>query len=149
MKNYFLLLILFTGFYSFAIDVVEFETAEQAEQFKELTEELRCPVCQNQNLADSGAGLADDLREEIYNQVSEGKTNDEIIEFMVQRYGDFIIYRPQLKPLNYLLWFGPILFLGFGLVFLFNYIQKPKNQTSELSMQEQQELKDILDKIDS
>ena len=58
-----------------AIDVIEFETIEQEQQFKELTEELRCPVCQNQNLADSGAGLADDLSEEIYNKVSEGKEN--------------------------------------------------------------------------
>ncbi len=131
-----------------AIDVVEFETPEQTQQFKKLTEELRCPVCQNQNLADSGAGLADDLRQEIFNQVSEGKNNDEIIEFMVQRYGDFIIYRPQLKPVNYLLWFGPILFLVFGILFLVNFLKKHKAQSTELSSSEQEELKNILNKLD-
>lgn len=131
-----------------AIDLIEFESPEHEAQFKELTAELRCPVCQNQNLADSGAGLADDLREEIYNQVTAGNDNKTIIDFMVQRYGDFIIYRPQLKPVNYLLWFGPALFLLLGLFLLYRQIKKQNSATMELSEAEQQELKSILNKID-
>ncbi len=131
----------------FAIDVFEFDNESQKQQFKELSEELRCPVCQNQNLADSGSELSEDLRQEIYDQISEGKDNKEIVDFMVQRYGDFIIYRPQLKPINYLLWFGPIIILLAGFFIVYFQIKKQKNQTIELSSDEKQELDNMLNKL--
>src|SRR5258705_9712591 len=80
-----------------------------------LSQELRCLVCQNETLADSRADLAEDLRREIREQMKAGKTDQEIIAFLTQRYGDFVLYRPPVKPTTYLLWFGPFLLLIGGL----------------------------------
>ncbi|MDE2440075.1 MAG: cytochrome c-type biogenesis protein CcmH [Betaproteobacteria bacterium] len=86
-----------------------------------LSEELRCLVCQNQNIADSNAELAQDLRHEIRGMIKAGKTDKEIIDFMVARYGDFVLYRPPLQGNTLLLWGGPIALLIFGLVALIAY----------------------------
>jgi len=80
--------------------------------------ELRCLVCQNQNLAGSDADLARDLRRETYDMLNEGKSQQQVIDFMVERYGDFVLYRPQFKSTTYLLWLGPFLLLLCVLVFL-------------------------------
>jgi len=93
------------------IDAYRFDDAEKAERFQRLSAELRCLVCQNQNLADSNAPLAQDLRREIYRMVQAGEQEQAIIDFMVTRYGDFVLYRPPVKPVTYLLWFGPFLLL--------------------------------------
>jgi len=78
-----------------------------------LSEELRCLVCQNESLASSRAELADDLRREVRSLLSEGKTDQQVKSFLVERYGDFVLYRPELKPMTWLLWFGPfVLLLG-------------------------------------
>lgn len=79
-----------------------------------LTEDLRCLVCQNESLAGSQADLAKDLRREIREQLKQGKSDREIIEFLVQRYGDFVLYRPPLKSMTVLLWFGPLILLLLG-----------------------------------
>lgn len=79
-----------------------------------LSEELRCLVCQNESLAGSHAELAEDLRKEIRTQMKAGKGDKEVIEYLTTRYGDFVLYRPPFKPLTYLLWIGPLLFLGLG-----------------------------------
>src|SRR6201988_2302019 len=92
-----------------------------------LSQELRCLVCQNETLADSQAGLAEDLRREIREQMKAGKSDEEIIEFLTQRYGQFILYRPQVTPTTYLLWFGPFLLLIGGLAILFHYIKKRRD----------------------
>lgn len=92
------------------------ETAKQDAQFSHLLKELRCLVCQNQDLADSNAGLAKDLREQVYGMVKEGKTDSEIISYLTARYGDFILFNPPVKSLTALLWFGPSLFLFLGLL---------------------------------
>src|SRR5210317_561039 len=84
-----------------------FDTPEQEERFKQLTLELRCMVCQNQNLADSDAQLAHDLRAEVHEMLMAGNTDDEIKTFMVERYGDFVLYRPPVQQNTYLLWVGP------------------------------------------
>lgn len=82
-----------------------------------LSAELRCLVCQNQSLADSHADLAQDLRDEVYRMLNDGKTDDEIVGFLVERYGDFVLYRPPVAGITYLLWFGPLLLLaGAGVV---------------------------------
>lgn len=91
----------------------EFDDAEQLARYKTLTYELRCLVCQNQNLADSDADLAADLRREVYRMVRAGKSNDDVVEFMVARYGDFVLYRPPLKAKTVLLWSAPFV-LGIG-----------------------------------
>ncbi|HZR68705.1 MAG TPA: cytochrome c-type biogenesis protein [Burkholderiales bacterium] len=84
-----------------------------------LSSELRCLVCQNQTIADSNAGLASDLREEIREMVRQGKSDRQIVAFMVDRYGDFVLYRPPLKATTALLWFGPLLLVLVGIVALF------------------------------
>jgi cytochrome c-type biogenesis protein CcmH len=79
-----------------------------------ISEELRCLVCQNESLAGSHAELAEDLRKEIRAQMKAGKDDKQVIEYLTTRYGDFVLYRPPFKPVTYLLWLGPLLFLGLG-----------------------------------
>lgn len=79
-----------------------------------LAEDLRCLVCQNESLAGSHAELAEDLRKEIRAQMKAGKDDKQVIEYLTTRYGDFVLYRPPFKPVTYLLWLGPLLFLGLG-----------------------------------
>ncbi|AZE22149.1 Cytochrome c heme lyase subunit CcmL [Pseudomonas chlororaphis subsp. aureofaciens] len=90
-----------------AIDTYEFANDAERERFRELTKELRCPKCQNQDIADSNAPIAADLRKEIFRMLGEGKDNQQIIDFMVDRYGDFVRYKPALTGKTALLWFGP------------------------------------------
>ncbi|HSE24796.1 MAG TPA: cytochrome c-type biogenesis protein [Pyrinomonadaceae bacterium] len=96
-----------------------------------LSKELRCLVCQNETLADSQADLAEDLRREIREQMRAGKSDQEIINFLTQRYGQFILYRPRVTPTTYLLWFGPFVLLLAGLALLFNYIKHRRDQIEE------------------
>ena len=96
-----------------------------------LSQELRCLQCQNQTLADSPAGLADDLRREIRVQMRAGKSDEEIVAFLTARYGDFILYRPRVTPATYLLWFGPFLVLLLGLFVLFRYIRQRRDSIAE------------------
>lgn len=93
------------------IEVQQFETPEQEARYKKLVNELRCLVCQNQNLADSNADLARTLREMTYTMILDGKTNEEIIQYMVERYGDFVLYRPPLRGQTIILWAGPFILL--------------------------------------
>jgi cytochrome c-type biogenesis protein CcmH len=96
-----------------------------------LSKELRCLVCQNETLADSQAGLAEDLRREIREQIKAGKSDQEIIAFLTQRYGQFILYRPQVTPTTYLLWFGPFVLLIGGLFVLFRYIRHHRDSVRD------------------
>jgi len=98
------------------IEIHRFDSPEQEALYNRLVRELRCLVCQNQNLADSHADLARDLREEIYEMVQAGKSRAEIVDFMVQRYGDFVLYRPPVKPKTLPLWLGPFLLLVLAIV---------------------------------
>jgi cytochrome c-type biogenesis protein CcmH len=91
-------------------------TAKQEAQFQHLLRDLRCLVCQNQDLADSSAGLANDLRLEVYNRVKEGQSDHEIIDYLTARYGDFILFNPPVKSLTALLWLAPLLFLTLGMI---------------------------------
>ncbi len=94
------------------------------ERVMKLSKELRCLVCQNETLADSRADLAEDLRRQIREQMKAGKTDKEIIGFLTERYGDFVLYRPPVRPTTYLLWFGPFCFLMIGLVLLLRYVKQ-------------------------
>ncbi len=94
-----------------AIEAYEFDSPRMEADYKQLIEELRCLVCQNQNLAGSDAGLAQDLRRETYEMLREGQTPQQVVEFMIARYGDFVLYRPRFKSDTYLLWLGPFVLL--------------------------------------
>lgn len=104
----------------------DFASAQQEALFNKLSDELRCLVCQNQAISDSNADLAKDLRDEIYAMLQQGKSEDEIVEFMVVRYGDFVLYRPPVKPITWLLWFGPALALIVGFVVVIRIVKKQK-----------------------
>lgn len=112
-----------------------------------LEEELRCLVCQNQTIADSHAGLASDLRREVREQLAQGKSEQEVLDFMVQRYGDFVLYRPPVKSSTWLLWFGPFLLLVAGAVLLASRLRAARSRTAEapLSEEELQRARALLD----
>lgn len=93
------------------------------ERVMNLSRELRCLVCQNETLADSRADLAVDLRNQIRDMMKAGKSDQEIVAFLTARYGDFVLYRPPIRPTTYLLWFGPFVLLLGGLIFLFRYVR--------------------------
>ena len=101
-----------------AIEAYQFDSPQMEADYNKLVGELRCLVCQNQNLASSDADLAQDLRRETYDMLSEGKSPQQVVDFMVERYGDFVLYRPQFKSNTYLLWLGPFLLLLCVLVLL-------------------------------
>ncbi len=125
-----------------------FDDPAHEARYKRLIAELRCLVCQNQNLADSNAELAKDLRNETYSMINAGKTDEEIVTFMVNRYGDFVLYRPPVKSTTFLLWFGPLILAALGGIILLVQIKRRtrRKPPDELSVQEQQRLQDILAK---
>jgi cytochrome c-type biogenesis protein CcmH len=94
-----------------AIEAYQFDSPEMEADYNQLIDELRCLVCQNQNLSGSDADLARDLRRETYQMLQQGKSQQQVVDFMVARYGDFVLYRPQFKSNTYLLWLGPFLLL--------------------------------------
>ncbi|WP_265533107.1 cytochrome c-type biogenesis protein [Pseudomonas saponiphila] len=133
-----------------AIDTYQFASDAERERFHELTKELRCPKCQNQDIADSNAPIAADLRKEIFRMLGEGKDNQQIIDFMVDRYGDFVRYRPALTGKTALLWFGPAGLLLGGLVIIAVIVRRRRVERSDspntLSVEERQRLDQLLDK---
>lgn len=133
-----------------AIDTYQFANDAERERYHELTQELRCPKCQNQDIADSNAPIAADLRKEIFRMLGEGKDNQQIIDFMVDRYGDFVRYRPALTGKTALLWFGPGALLLGGLVIIVVIVRRRRVQRNDspatLSVEERQRLDQLLDK---
>lgn len=97
--------------------MLKFATDQQAALYLELTESHRCLKCQNQNLADSSAGIAQDLKREIFERVNRGETGPQISAYLVERYGDFVRYKPAFKPSTYALWLGPFLLLFLAIVY--------------------------------
>jgi cytochrome c-type biogenesis protein CcmH len=114
---------------------LQFKDDTERERFKDLTEGLRCLVCQNQTLADSDASLAQDLRREIHELMQKGKSDQQIVEFLVSRYGDFVLYRPPVKTTTYALWFGPFLLLILGL-FVLTYMIRRRTREPEAVLTE-------------
>lgn len=106
------------------------------QRLAKLSHELRCLQCRNQTLAESPAGLAEDLRREIRVQIRAGKSDQEIIAFLTSRYGDFILYKPRVTATNYLLWFGPFVLLLGGLALLFRYIKQRRDSITEQPLSE-------------
>ena len=116
LKVLFTWLVLAFSVSSMADEILQFSSALNKTRYQSLIEELRCPKCQNQNLADSASGIAVDLREQVHQMIENRKTDQEIIEYMVARYGEFVLYRPQQSSATFLLWYGPFILLGLGLV---------------------------------
>ena len=116
------------------------------QRLTKLSQELRCLVCQNETLADSRADLAEDLRREIREQIKAGKSDKEIIAFLTERYGQFILYRPRVTPTTYLLWFGPFVLLLAGITILFRYIKQRRDLIPEkpLSADERRRAEELL-----
>lgn len=116
------------------IETFKFDSPEAEKTFHKLSEELRCLVCQNQNIAESNADLAKDLRLEIYTMLKKGKTEAEIVDFMVQRYGDYVLYRPPFRPMTWLLWFGPAIVFAIGLFFVLRFMRSQKTDAQMESL---------------
>ena len=119
MRSFLLTLSLFISLAAFAQqDRYQFDSNEQAIRFEELTKELRCPKCQNQNIADSDAVVAKDLRDRVLALVKDGKSKDEVIDYMIDRYGYFVHYDPPVTPATLILWVLPVLIviIGFGFI---------------------------------
>ncbi len=133
-----------------AIDAYEFRDDAERARYAELTKELRCPKCQNQDIADSNAPIAADLRKEIFRMLGEGQSNQQIIDFMVARYGDFVRYKPALNSSTWLLWFGPAGLLIGGLLVIGVIVVRRRgqgrNKSDALSDEERQRLAHLLDK---
>ncbi len=141
-----LMLLIFSISANAATEVLEFDSTQQEQRYHELIDELRCLVCQNQNLADSNASLAQDLRERTYQMVRSGDSSDEIIDYMVARYGEFIMYRPPLMTSTYLLWFGPLVFLLLAVLTVVLYWRRTRRNTGvKLDAASRQKVRQLLD----
>lgn len=114
-----------------ATEVLEFNSPEDQQRFRTLTEELRCPKCQNQNLEDSNAGIAVDLRHQIYTMINDGKSSEEIVDYMVARYGEFVLYRPVHDQSTAVLWYGPFALLLIGALIFIIVVLKNKRQSNK------------------
>lgn len=148
-----ILLVLLTSLYfnsAFAIvesqDIQpdEFSSPAQKHRFKELIKDLRCTVCQNQNLADSNASLARDLRREIFELIQAGKTDDEITQHLVARYGEFVLYKPRFEKSTYVLWLAPFVTLLLAIAVFIALIRRRTTQVTTLSSNDKQALADAL-----
>ncbi|WP_067865028.1 cytochrome c-type biogenesis protein [Neptuniibacter marinus] len=135
-----------------AIDTFEFKDDATRDRFNELTFELRCPKCQNQNLQDSNSPIAADLRNEVYKMVQDGKGNNEIKDFLVARYGEFVLYNPPVNETTYILWYGPFGLVVIGIIVLIAVSRKRKrsdqkdDSETHLNNDEAERLNDILGK---
>ncbi|HWP00657.1 MAG TPA: cytochrome c-type biogenesis protein [Methylococcus sp.] len=133
-----------------ATEIRQFDDPVKQERYERLLKDLRCLVCQNQSLADSDADLARDLRNEVYGIIQSGKSTEEAAQFLVDRYGDFVLYRPPFKGITVLLWSGPFLLLGGGFVFLWRQAKRRADRgsaDSALSDEERTRLRQIQDRF--
>ena len=145
-------LVLVAGQALAVIETYEFSNPELELRYRQLSAELRCPKCQNQNIADSNAPIAQDLRKLLYQQLEQGASDEEILDYMVARYGEFVRYRPRFSGATAILWLAPGLLLLIGLVIAFLTLRSRRSGTasaaSELSADEQQKLQALLDKTE-
>jgi cytochrome c-type biogenesis protein CcmH len=134
----------------FATEIRQFDDPVKQERYERLLKDLRCLVCQNQSLADSDADLARDLRNEVYGIIQSGKSTEEAAQFLVDRYGDFVLYRPPFKGITVLLWTGPFLLLGGGFAFLWRQARRRAAKdgvNSTLSDEERARLRQLQDRF--
>ena len=129
-----------------SIDVLNFTSPEQEKEYQQLTQELRCPQCQNNNIADSNATIAVDMRAKVFELLQEGKSKQQVVDYMVQRYGNFVTYGPPLTAATIMLWVLPLLLVLFGIVLVLR--RRPKiqnvmqNQEQNVSVEQMESLTD-------
>ena len=116
-----------------SIEASIFETEEQQSRYTQLIEDIRCPVCQGQSIGGSNSGLAKDLREKVREMILDGQSDPEIYSYMVERYGDFVVYKPPVNTKTYLLWFAPLFILILSLIFLFRSTKRNTEKAVNIS----------------
>lgn len=132
-----------------AIDTYHFDSVEQEQQYRELTEQLRCPKCQNNSIADSNAIIAADMRAKVYELMMQGQSKQQVIDYMVARYGNFVTYEPPVTPATLILWVGPLLFVLIGgAVVIMRSRRRTPADNDDFSAQEQQRLAALLEETD-
>ncbi len=151
MKRLLLILLLTSlslGALATTIEVYDFDNPAQERTFKELTSELRCLVCQNQDIADSNAELAQDMRHKVFRMLKDGKSKQEIIDFMVERYGDFVRYKPAFEGRTLVLWIGPFVIFVLAVIFMLRAIRRARQQEErrELSAEQITQAADLLER---
>jgi cytochrome c-type biogenesis protein CcmH len=142
MKSLLMLLALLPGL-AFALDVSGLD-AQQAARFQTLSSELRCLVCQNQNIADSNAPLAGDLRDQVKAQILAGRSDTEITHYLTDRYGDFVLYKPPFKLITLLLWLGPLALVLLALGIAMMFVRRSRRVSAPAAVN-QEKLKRLLD----
>ena len=146
--------LLFSVSASAAIDALNFSSPQQEDDYHALTQELRCPQCQNNNIADSNAVIAVDMRGKVFELLQEGKSKQDVVQYMVDRYGNFVTYDPPLTPVTIILWGAPILFILLGVLVLFRrkhsqgerVSQTAENANNVLTEEQQNRLNTLLNK---
>ncbi|MFT6028865.1 MAG: cytochrome c-type biogenesis protein CcmH [Oleiphilaceae bacterium] len=131
-----------------SIDVYEFNDDKKRVEFVALTKELRCPKCQNQDIADSNAPIAADMRKEVHRLLLEGKDKDSIIDYMIDRFGEFVTYKPKKSSETFILWYGPLILVLIGILVILSLIKLNKKTNPE-QLNASEELRQLLDKYDS
>jgi len=144
-----LLFLLIVHQISFAsIDVYEFDNEQKRQDFVTLTKELRCPKCQNQDIADSNAPIAADMRKEVHRLLGEGKDKQSIVDYMIDRFGEFVTYKPKKSSETFVLWYGPWVLIFIGILIILSIIRMNKKDKFEQITSSEQVSK-LLDKYDS
>ncbi|HHV6641332.1 TPA: cytochrome c-type biogenesis protein, partial [Haemophilus influenzae] len=129
----FLTALLFSSVAFSAIDALNFSSPQQESDYHQLTQSLRCPQCQNNNIADSNATIAVDMRGKVFELLQEGKSKNDVVDYMVARYGNFVTYDPPITASTLVLWIAPLLLVLLGVVFLLR--RKPKTQSAVKSQE--------------
>ncbi len=156
MKHLLFVFLLMLSYSSYAVDSRQLSDPKQQESYETLTSELRCLVCQNQTIGDSNAELAADLRRQVYEMLEQGKSKEEIVRFMTDRYGDFVLYKPPFKGKTSVLWIAPVVFLLVGLITVFFVIRRKKAIASlhpdagalQSDVEKQKKIRSLLEKGD-
>jgi cytochrome c-type biogenesis protein CcmH len=138
-----LLLLLIQGAFAESIEVKDFENSSQESRYLDLIDNIRCPVCQGQSIGGSNSDLAKDLREQVRKMILNDKSDNNIHLFMIERYGDFVIFKPPINLKTYVLWFTPLIFLALCFIYLIRIISK-KRDFSPKSSSETERARDLL-----
>lgn len=147
MKKFLIVLLTIFSAHLFAAEnQYQFNSAQEEQLFRELTAELRCPKCQNQNIADSDAVVAKDLREKVLQLVQEGNDKDQVVDYMIDRYGYFVHYKPPVTPLTLLLWVLPLGFVFLGFVFILFKQKKQAKNSAQWNDSDEQKLAKLIAK---
>ncbi|GKV77399.1 hypothetical protein PEC106568_25730 [Pectobacterium carotovorum subsp. carotovorum] len=125
-------------------EVLRFDNDTQEQQFRELTMQLRCPKCQNNSIADSNSMIASDMRQKVYELMLQGQTKEQVVDYMVDRYGYFVTYEPPITPFTILLWILPALFLAAGAWMIIRRARRIRSVKEPMSEQDKKRLQTLL-----